>query len=434
MADVIPFKGIIYNPQKVDLSSVTAPPYDIVTPEFKNILYKRSPYNIIRIDFGKDSASDNEKKNRYTRASESFSQWLEDKILTEDAEPSFYCYEISYKINGKEKKLSGFLGAVRLEKLGSGKIHPHEMTYSKPKADRLNILRFCRANISPIFSLYSSGKRRSSSILKKTVKQKALAEAKNGDGFIHKLWRINDRNSIAIIKKELSNKDIFIADGHHRYETALEFRDEMNKIRGQGSGVRGRESEPNPWDYVMMFLVNMEDDGLAILPTHRLTSTEKKTKDLNHNLKKLLEPHFDITAISFNRSSEKKAAQKMFSAMKKGRNTLGMLVKDEKTFYVLKFRGTHAKIKTHKSLKKLDVTILHKLIFEKLLGVDKFEYEMNPELVIKKLKNGPFHTAFFLNPTKAQDVRKVALAGQRMPPKSTYFYPKLLTGMVIYKF
>ncbi|MEK7307663.1 MAG: DUF1015 domain-containing protein, partial [Nitrospirota bacterium] len=351
MAEVIPFKGILYNMQKVDASNVMAPPYDIVSPESKDILYKRSTHNIIRIDFGKDNPGDNKTENRYTRASKSFSQWLEDKILTEDEEPSFYCYEVSYNppsppftkggqrgINGHEKKLRGFLGAVKIEKLNSGRIHPHEMTYSKPKTDRLNILRFCKANISPIFSLYSSRKQLSSLILKKTVKQKALAEAKNGDGSIHRLWRISDKNSIAIIKKELSDKDIFIADGHHRYETALEFRNEMNKIRGQGSGVGGRESEVKPWDYVLMFLVNMEvgstrsrDDGLMILPTHRLAGTGKKTKKgLTHNLKKLLEPHFDITAIPFNRSSEKKAVQKMFRAMRKGRNALGMLVKDEK--------------------------------------------------------------------------------------------------------
>jgi uncharacterized protein (DUF1015 family) len=448
MAEVIPFKGVIYNQQKVDATSVVAPPYDIVTPELKEALYSRSPYNIIRIDFGKDNAGDNEKENRYTRASRWLNEWLGQGILIRDSETSFYCYEADYNPpsppfskggQGGVKKLRGFLGAVRIEELGSGRIHPHEMTYSKPKADRLNILRFCKANISPIFSLYSSRERLTSSILKRVAREKAFIEAKNGDGFIHRLWRITDKTSIETIKKELSDKDIFIADGHHRYEVALEFKNEM---KGKGE-----------WDYVMMFLVNIEEDGLTILPTHRLAKIEGEIKgvrykNLSHALKESLKPYFDITAINFDASTEAKAKQEMFRAMQKGKHsrnrvrtnsyqivpTLGMFIREEKAFYVLRFKGSYSEINTHQSLKNIDVTILHKFIFEELLGIAEFGYEMSPELVIEKVNNGSFQVAFFLNPTKVQDVRKVALATQRMPPKSTYFYPKLLTGMVIYKF
>ncbi len=430
MAEVIPFKGVLYNPQKVDASSVMAPPYDIVTPEFKEILYSRSPYNIIRIDSGKDNTGDNEKENRYIRASKSLNEWLKHGILIKDTEPSFYCYEATYKINGQGEKLRGFLGAVKIEELGTGKIHPHEMTYSKPKTDRLNIIRFCEANISPIFSLYSSPERLSSFILKKVVKEKAFIEANNVDGFVHRLWQICDKTSIETIRKELSNKDIFIADGHHRYETALEFRNEMNK---KGLLKTGTE----PFNYVMMFLSNIEDEGLTILPTHRLaklvpysdTGIEKKIE-----IEELLKPYFDISVINFDSSAEKLVKQDIFTPMQKGKHSLGMFIKGEKTFYLLNYKGSGTEINSHKSLKQLDVTILHELIFEKLLRVDKFEYEMDPELATEKVNNGPFKAAFFLSPTKVQDVKEVALAGQRMPPKSTYFYPKLLTGMVIYKF
>lgn len=436
MAEVIPFKGVLYNPQKVDASSVMAPPYDIVTPEFKEVLYGRSPYNIIRIDFGRDNEGDTEEENRYTRASKSLNEWLQQEILIKDTEPLFYCYETSYRINGYEKKLRGFLGAVRIEELGSGRIHPHEMTYSKPRADRLNIIRSCMTNISPIFSMYSSPERLSSSILEKITQEKTFIEAKNGDSFTHRLWKISDKTSIEAIKKELSNKDIFIADGHHRYETALEFRDEMNK---KGLLKTGRE----PFNYVMMFLVNMEDEGLTILPTHRLSRTGKEIK-----IKEALKPYFDITAVTpgagrtgFDGTEDKEAIQEMFKSMQKCENSrhpvlpaLGMFIKDEQKFYILNCRDSGIEINSHKSLKFLDVTILHKLIFEKLLGVDKFEYEIDPELAVEKVKNGPFQAVFFLNSTKIHDIKKVALAGQRMPPKATYFYPKLLTGMVIYKF
>ncbi len=423
MAEIIPFKGILYNPEKVDTSAVTAPPYDIVTPEFKDVLYSRSPYNIVRIDFGKDNAGDNDKENRYTRASRWLDEWLEKETMVEDTTPAFYCYEASYKINGKEKKLRGFLAAVKIEELGSGRIHPHEMTHSKPKTDRLNIIRFCKGNISPIFSLYNSPERLSSSILEKVVKEKALIEAKNGDGFIHRLWRISDKTLIETIKKELSDKDIFIADGHHRYETALEFRNEMDK---KGLIKTGTE----PFNYVMMFLANMEDDSLTLLPTHRVVKTDRKIK-----IKELLNPYFDIRIINIDNTSDgENARQEMFKAMQNKRHSLGIFTENENAYYVLSFKGADIEMNSHKSLKKLDVTILHKLIFEKLLGIDNFEYEMDPQLAVEKTKQGSYQTAFFLNPTKMEDVKEVALAGQRMPPKSTYFYPKLLTGMVIYKF
>ena len=446
MAEVIPFKGILYNPQKVDAASVMAPPYDIVTPEFKKVLYKKSRHNIIRIDFGKDSPGDNMHENRYTRAAQSLTEWLKNRIFIQDRESSFYCYEINYNpplpafnspltkgghrgvkgeqrgISGHKKTLRGFIGAVRIEELGTGHIHPHEMTYSKPKSDRLNILRFCQANTSPIFSLYSSPERRCSSILEKAAQKKAFIEAGNGDGFIHRLWQIKNKTSIRTIAKELSGKEILIADGHHRYGTALEYRNEMNR---KGLLKTGKE----PFNYVMMFLVNMEEDGLTILPTHRLAHIKRK-KDIH----KSLSPYFDISAIPFNRTSEDQAKKAMFKTMQKGRNVLGMLIKGQKAFHVLRFKGPYSEIETHRSLRNIDVTILHKLIFEKLLGVDAFEYEMDADIVINKLNSGSLQAAFFLNPTKVHDVKEVALSGQRMPPKSTYFYPKLLTGMVIYKF
>lgn len=432
MAEVIPFKGVLYNPQKVDATSAMAPPYDIVTPELKDVLYNRSPYNIIRIDFGKDNENDNELENRYTRAAESFNNWIAKGVLVQDLEPLFYCYEATYNPplppfikgghGGIEKKLRGFLGVVKLEELGNGKIHPHEMTYSKPKTDRLNILRFCNANISPIFALYSSTGKLASRIIENTVKEKTLIEAQNGDGFIHRLWRITDKTSIETIKKEMADKDILIADGHHRYETALDFKNEM---AAKGMVKTGKE----PFNYVMMLLVNTEDNGLTILPTHRLANIRN-----NKNIKKSLSPYFDIQAIEFDSSTVVKAKEEMFRTMKNGRNLLGMFIKGQNMFNVLRFKGSYSDVNFHESLRKIDVIILHKFIFEKLLSVEEFEYEMDADIVIQKVNSGSFHTAFFLNPTKVHDVKEVALAGQRMPPKSTYFYPKLLTGMVIYKF
>ncbi|MBI4825724.1 MAG: DUF1015 domain-containing protein [Nitrospirae bacterium] len=423
MAEIIPFKGVLYNPEKVDAGAVTAPPYDIVSPQAKDKLYEKSPHNIIRIDFGKDNEGDDENENRYSRASALLNDWLEKDILRQDSEPAFYCYEATYRVDGEERRLRGILGAVKIEELGSGEIHPHEETHSKPKSDRLNILRFCRANISPIFSIYSSAEKKASSILEKIVKNKPFLEAIDNDGFINRLWKINDKASIDAIRKEFSDKDIFIADGHHRYETALAFKHEMEQ---KGELKTGDE----PFNYVLMFLANMDEPGLTLLPTHRMVEI-----DSSINITEILSHCFDIEAFSYNNDSEEKTAMdKMFHAMKTKKYSIGMFDKDEKKYYDLSFRCPHDSLDSHDILKKLDVTVLHKLIFREILKVTNYEYEMSPEVAVKRVKSSPARAAFFLSPTRVEDLKAVALEGQRMPPKSTYFYPKLLTGMVIFKF
>lgn len=421
MAEIIPFRGILYNPEKADASLTTAPPYDIVTPEFKEELYRKDPHNIIRIDFGKDSDTDTEHENRYTRAAGYLSDWLQEGTLIHDTEPSFYFYEISYEIKGRSLKTRGFLGAVKLEELGSGKIHPHEMTYSKPKSDRLNILRYCDANTSPIYSLYSSRERITSSILDELVKTAPFIEAANGDGFRHRLWRINDSASINTIIKEMSDKDVFIADGHHRYETALAFQKEM-----EAKGLRKTGNEP--FNYALMFLANMEDEGLTLLPTHRIVEINSGIP-----IKETLKKYFHVQKIG-PETTEEQAIQKMLQAMEGRAHSFGMYLVNTGSYYMLSVNGAGIEMDLPECLKTLDVSVLHKFVFEELLKIGHYEYEMDPEIAVSRAKKGSFEAVFFLNPTNIHDLKKVALAGHRMPPKSTYFYPKLLTGMVMYKF
>ena len=422
MAEIIPFKGILYNPEKVDVSLTAAPPYDVVSPRYKEELYKKDPHNIIRIDFGKDRDDDNGEDNRYTRAAEYLQQWLEKEIFTHDPEPAYYCYETIYTLNGQQAKTVGFLGAVKIEELGSGKIHPHEMTYSKPKSDRLNILRYCNANTSPIFSLYSSEERTTSSMLENLTKETPYVEAIDKDGFTHRLWRISDSASIETIKSEMADKHVFIADGHHRYETALAFKKEMEE---KGLSKTGDE----PFNYVLMFLSNMEDPGLTLLPTHRIVEI-----DSDIHPKATLKKYFDINKISAEGMTEEDARQKMFDAMEGTMHSFGMFLTNTGSYYTLTFNESNIGIDLPDCLKKLDVSVLHKFIFEKLLKIDHYEYEMDPVIAVDKAVKGSFEAVFFLNDTKINDLKEVALAGHRMPPKSTYFYPKLLTGMVIYKF
>ncbi len=411
MAEVVPFKGVLYNVARASRTSgedLLAPPYDIITPEYQDMLYRKSPYNIVRIDFGKTFPEDSDGNNRYTRAKEFLDQWLAEELLKRSSTPCFYSYEISYTIGDREKKLRGFLGLVRLEALGKGNIHPHEYTHSKPKKDRLDLMRTCGANISPIFSLYNSAEKRTSEVLSEINKTSPYIEAADGDGAVHRLWAITDPLAMESMSRELDGKAVFIADGHHRYETALEYQREMRERKGAGDGR-------NPWDYVVMFLANTRDEGLTILPTHRLV------KNLPPDALDLLSTDFEI--------KEMKNGFDISGAIAGKRDVYGFYTGGE-TWYVLSYKGEgiHG---VPPALKDLDVTILHDLIFKQLLDIDSVAYEMDVDKCLRKVREGEFAAAFFLNPTRVQDVEKVALASLRMPPKSTYFYPKLLTGMVL---
>jgi uncharacterized protein (DUF1015 family) len=411
MAEVVPFKGVLFNvPQisKVSGEDLLAPPYDIITPEYKEALYNNSPYNIVRIDFGKDLPGDDSRENKYTRAQKFLADWLKDGVLITSPSPCFYSYEVSYEIHGGKQTLRGFLGLVRLEELGQGNIHPHECTHSTPKKDRLDLMRICGANVSPIFSLYNSPEKRTSSLLSGIHKTRPYIEAKDSDGSVHRLWAIQDSDTINSMKKELEGKAIFIADGHHRYETALEYRKEMREKDGADGPIQ-------PYDYVLMFLANMSDEGLTILPAHRLA------KNIPLDALDRLSSDFEIREISGNFDITDSIA---------GERDVFGLYKGGDSWYKLSYRGEGI-AGAAPAMKDLDVTILHDLIFRQLGINDDIAYEMDVRKCIGLVKESNFKAAFFLNPTRVEDVERVALASLRMPPKSTYFYPKLLTGLVL---
>ncbi|MDO8747100.1 MAG: DUF1015 domain-containing protein [Thermodesulfovibrionales bacterium] len=407
MAEIVPFKGVLYNMSKVSGEDVIAPPYDIIAPEYKEKLYSKSPYNSVRIDFGKELEGDNELQNKYTRAANNLNSWLKDGILHGSKTAAFYAYEVNYRIKGSRKRLRGFFSLVRLEELGRG-IYPHECTHSKPKADRLNLLRTCRANISPIFSLYNSPEKKASEIMNRVMLRKPYMEAKDSDGAVHRLWVVEAEEDIETIRDDLKGKPVFIADGHHRYETALEFKKEMNKSGG--------------WDYVLMFLANMSDEGLTILPAHRLV------KNLPENPLDVLSEYFTVEILS--------AQDDITVALSGYEHAIGFCHRNSDKLYLLRHKGHKGAglENINPALKELDVTILHELIFKKLLNITEVTYEMDTAETREMVRKGIYGGAFFLNPTEVKDVERVALSGERMPPKSTYFYPKLLTGMVMYKF
>jgi uncharacterized protein (DUF1015 family) len=409
MAEIIPFKGILYDVSRVAIEDVLAPPYDIITPELRESLYTKSPHNIVRIDFGKEEPGDNETENKYARAKRFFDVWIKDGVLIRSDRPSFYTYEIIYTIHGVRKRLPGFLCLVKLEELGKGSIYPHECTHSSPKRDRLNLLKACKANTSPIFSLYKSPADGISGILSRVTLTKPYLQAADISGNLHRLWQIDRTEEIETIKQELADKAVLIADGHHRYETSFEYQREMSIKNGSSSGGES-------YDYTLMFLANLMHEGITILPTHRLI------KEIPKDIHGLISRYFEIEKVANDFDIRKRLSGR--------KNVFGFFRKQEKVWYILTYRGRNLS-EVHPDLRQIDVFILHEMIFKKILLNAEISYEMDISKALDQVNHREYAAAFFLNPTQIEDVEKSALSSIRMPPKSTYFFPKLLTGLVL---
>jgi uncharacterized protein (DUF1015 family) len=409
MAEIVPFRGLLYDVSKVSIENVFAPPYDIITPEWHESLYMKNPHNIVRIDFGREEPGDNETENRYTRAKRYLDGWIRDGVLIRSDRPSFYAYEITYTIHNEKKRNLGFLCLVKLEELGKGSIYPHECTHSKPKQDRLNLLKVCKANTSPIFSLYKSSADGISGILSREVLKRPYLQGTDISGNLHRLWQIDRIEEIEIIKEEIADKAIFIADGHHRYETSFEYQREVPVKKTS-------PSDKNSHDYTLMFLTNMMDKGITILPTHRLI------KEIPEDIYGMLSRYFKIERIADDFDIRRRLSGR--------KNVLGFFRKREKAWYLLTYRGRDLS-EVHPDLREIDVIILHELIFKKILLNPEIGYEMDVAKALDQVNHGEYAAAFFLNPTRVEDVEKSAFSAMRMPPKSTYFYPKLLTGLVL---
>lgn len=437
MAVIAPFRGILYNKEKVgDYSAVVAPPYDVISPEGQEKLYQHSRYNIVRLDFGKGEPSDDQSNNRYTRAAAEFKKWQENGVLIRDEMPAIYVYEQDYRLkDGTLKTRKGFMSLVRLEELDSGVILPHERTLSGPKTDRLNLTRASGANFSPIFSLYSDQEMKTNALISDGTKNQPLIDIQGEDGVNHRLWRISDKSVISALIKEMSDKSIFIADGHHRYETALNYRNEMREKHPGYTGLEG-------FNYTLMYFSNMDDEGLTVFPTHRLIYGLKEfnpadfEEELNENFdtEKNALPDSEAARTSFMKRLQEKG---------KSGHSLGVYAAgwDQAAIVSLKDEGVMDRfVPEHsRAYRRLDVTILHTLIVENILGISKekqekkenIEYIQDEGEGLSRVIEGKRQILFILNPTKVSEVEEVARAKDKMPQKSTYFYPKLLTGLVI---
>ncbi|MCP4748517.1 MAG: DUF1015 domain-containing protein [Desulfobacteraceae bacterium] len=436
MAEFIPFKGIRYNPNKIeDLSKVIAPPYDVISPKEQDMLYQRHSYNIIRLILGRFHQQDNEKNNVHTRAAQYFQQWLESGFLFRDSEPSFYLTRVSFSLSGKPISRFGVVGLVRLESFEKGVVLPHERTFSKVKSERLRLMKASNANFSPIFGLYSDPNG-TLNIIKTAAKEAScLMDVTDDKGLGHKLWKIVDDDMLESICQDLSGQCIYIADGHHRYETALNYR---NWVRENNPEYH----DHHPCNYVMMNLISMQDPGLVILPAHRLLKdvSGKQAQRLFDNAKN----YFDFYSYDFRQEPEKALKQANETLVSfADKNAVGLYVKDNCVMHVLVLKpGKMQQLfgdQIPESLIGLDVTVLTQLLMMELLGFDqrrlddekKIFYRTTANDAISSIDNGEADIAFILNPTKIEQVRRVCESGLIMPRKSTYFYPKVVSGQVM---
>lgn len=423
MAEIKAFKGLFYNKSIVgDLAEVVAPPYDVISEDDQKELLKKNKYNVVRLILPQGATN-----NKYNQASSLFNQWIDDCVLVRDYEPALYIYEQEYDARGSRKKRIGFIALAKIEDFATGKIKAHERTLKGPKADRLRLLKACKANFSQIFSLFSDPSQEIDNILREYTQKPPRIDIEV-DGINHRLWVLNNEKAMLKIAALMHDKPLFIADGHHRYETALNYRNEMRLFTGKQSG-------DEPFDYTMMMFVNMDSEGLTIFPTHRVL---KNLPKINHDkFRDNLKQVFTIEQLkSIDAVMSKLAADESSHA-------IGMYLGNG-TFHLLKVKDEDALVEIldgnqSRAWKLLDVTILHQIIINRILGFGRtniensIKFTTDEKEAVSLVANGGYQMAFLLNPTKISSVREIADNGEIMPQKSTYFYPKLLSGLVFNK-
>ncbi|MGD0785700.1 MAG: DUF1015 domain-containing protein [Sedimentisphaerales bacterium] len=426
------FKAYRFNSDVVgDNGKCIAPPYDVINPAQQKKLYEQNPYNIVRVILGKQEPTDNGQNNQYSRAAEYLKEWFKKNALKQDDKETIYAYVQSFVIGGKENKRSGFISLGKLAQFGSG-VQPHEKTLDGPKADRLKLTQATAAQFELVFMLYDDPQQVADKIIDKiAAEKKSIIEFADDDGVKHRIFPIDSPQDISLIEKMMAQKEGLIADGHHRYETALNYYNLTKNPAAQ---------------WLMIAFVNMYNEGLVVLPTHRLVGNLK-----NYNtdeLIKKLQTNFKVTEFEFKEAKEKARSlmqKRMDKAFAQGENAFGIY--DGKSFYFISLKNKDAlkSLPISDASKSLDVVVLHKLILEKLLGIGDAQLagEANIEYIkdigeavdeaIAKVDCGEKQVLFFMNSTKVEQVKAVAAANEKMPQKSTFFYPKIFSGLTINK-
>ncbi len=438
MAEIAPFKGLRYNPERIpNLSQVVIPPYDVISPREQEIFYGCNPYNMIRLELGKTTADDTESANPHTRAAKYLEEWQKSGVLRREDRPALYYYELDYTlVDGPKSTRCGFLCLLRLEGFEAGGVRPHERTFQAVKDERLKLMLACHANLSPVFALYSDPHGLVDHTLKVTREAEPVMEFRDREGMEHRIWRVLERQSFQTVRTLMRDKAIFIADGHHRYETALNYR-AIQRERYPDAG------EGAPFEYIMVYLSNLNQGGLTILPTHRLLRhLESWSPDA---FLRSAEAFFEVEEYEDSDTGRAKWAAVLNAARPRKETVIGFQshrgrschLLRAKTEAVAKFLGGCA---IPAVLHGLDVVVLDQVLLKQLLALpdsfladsDNIHFKHDLEEAVNDVRSGRYDAGFFINPTRIEQVQEVASAGLIMPHKSTYFYPKVGSGMVIH--
>jgi uncharacterized protein (DUF1015 family) len=432
MPIIAPFRGLRYDPEHIgSLDDVVAPPYDVISPELQDELHRKHPANVIRLILNRDEPGDGEGE-KYLRAARYLNSWQREGVLRRDAEPALYVYHQVFQHDGRLHTRRGFMCRTRLERFGEGRIFPHEETHAAAKQDRLKLIRACQANLSQVFGLYPDQENRAQQQLEGALGQTPI-QARDHLGVLHQMWTVSDRDVIAGVTATMHDKPIFIADGHHRYETACNYRDEL--------AATGRLDPNHPAHYVLMMCVAMDDPGMIVLPTHRLfrnlplgSSDELRGKLGDAFHVRIAGEGSDLAEVIW-RQIESEGDQ----------GTMGLYTPLDDRWLVARLtnagrRRMAAAAADHSpDWQSLGVSILHRLIVETLLGATtppatKYVHlvrELVENLEVADTQTEPFCLAALVTPATVAYIRAISQRGERMPAKSTYFYPKLLSGLVI---
>ncbi len=444
MAQVYPFRAFRYDPARAPFDRVLTQPYDKISPAMQGKYYAADPHNLIVVEKGRAYPGDTPQNNVYTRAAAAIEDWIRRNVVVQDPAPSFYAYTQEYTVPGTEERRArrGFIGAGKLEEYSAGVVFRHEHTLSGPKADRLELLRHTKTHTGQLFMLYSDAQRRIDAILADAEAAAHAAELRDEYGVVHRLWVIADPQRVAAIQKAMEDQKLVIADGHHRYETALNYRNECR--------TRAGKIDPDaPYERAMMTFINTRSEGLTILPTHRVAAN---VHDFSWSgVRRHLEPWFAAEEFPFSGSGERSEVKKKFLAKLTGareKRAIGVYPApgaQKRAFYVLTLReGVNlAQLLPNVSplQRELDVVLLHEGILEPALGITpqavtaeaNLTYEREAAAALDAVDSGGAQISFLLNPCDVEQVMRIATAGEVMPQKSTDFFPKLMSGITMYR-
>jgi len=428
MPEIQAFRGIRYDLGRVgSLSDVVCPPYDVISPQLQEELYRRHPYNFVRLELNRIDPTDDEANNRYTRAGRLFRQWLAEGVLFTEADPAIYVYHQEFSLSGQRYLRRGFMARMRLSRFGEGIVFPHEETMSGPKWDRYMLTAVCKANLSQIFGLYPDPQQEAQAVLEEAIVDQPPLEAVDHLGVVHRMWPVTKVEVISRVSALMGPKPVFIADGHHRYETACDWRDQVYDS--------GALSKDHPANYVLMTFIAMEDPGLVVLPTHRLFAEGPELSA--RELQERLGGYFTLQPVGKGPDDTLEVWEDLATQPRSEALALYTRQDSQWTLLVPTEQGREKMAELcpdhGPEWQALSVAILHRLVLP-LLGVGQpiqTKYLHLAEEVAQELATGYFPLAALVQPASLAQIRSISMSGERMPPKSTYFYPKLLSGLVV---